>query len=111
MKKKVNFKLAEILVALLGVLILGFCIQDSNNFTGFIDTVDAKHVKGDLGKFTVPKKMRGTWYGKYFDINGIKAKKIDKIKITAHTSAGSTLHKQKANFEGTKIPKAARNWL
>ena len=47
MKKKVNFKLAEILVALLGVLILGFCIQDSNNFAGFSNTVNAKPVKGD----------------------------------------------------------------
>ena len=111
MKKKVNFKLAEILVALLVLLVLGICVSQGNsNFADFNKVIEAKHVKGDLGKFTVPKKMRGTWYGKYFDINGIKAKKVDKIKITAHTIAGSPLHKQEANFKGTKIPKAARNW-
>lgn len=105
-------KRAKIVFAILGTLVISVVAGGiaNDSLIGSPQVVQAQHVKGDLGKFTVPKKMRGTWYGKYFDIGGIKSKTIDKTKITAHKIGGTVLHKQVPNFNGMKMPKKARNW-
>ncbi len=105
-------KKLKYLYALMGVFAIGlFAYKAFNNeILPPTQIVQAQHVKGDLGKFTVPKRMRGTWYGKYFDIGGIKSKTLNKLKVSAHKIGGTVLHKQTANFNGTKIPKKAQNW-
>lgn len=100
------------LYTIIGVFVVGIFAREAFNVEVLPSTqvVQAQHVKGDLGKFTVPKRMRGTWYGKYFDIGGIKSKTVNKLKVSAHKIGGTVLHKQIANFNGTKIPKKAQNW-
>lgn len=100
-------KKLKYLYALMGVFAIGLFAHKAfnNEILPPTQIVQAQHVKGDLGKFTVPKRMRGTWYGKYFDIGGIKSKTLNKLKVSAHKIGGTVLHKQTANFNGTKIPK------
>ncbi|GGG34478.1 hypothetical protein [Lactobacillus apis] len=62
MNKQIKNSKIKILIAITTSLALGLFVGKSNdsNFFTTNTVVQAAHVKGNLGKLTTPKKMRGT---------------------------------------------------
>ena len=112
MNKQIKNSKIKILIAITTSLALGLFVGKSNdsNFFNTNTVVQAAHVKGNLGKLTTPKKMRGTWYGKAFDMN-YKSNTIDKLRVKAHKIGSDELHRQDTNAKGIKNTTQTRNWV
>ena len=112
MKKQVKNSKIKILIAITMSLALGLLVvkTSDDSFINITTVVQAAHVKGNLGKLTTPKKMRGTWYGKAFDVN-YKSKTISKLRVKAHKIDSNELHRQDSNAKGIKNTKQTRNWV
>ena len=112
MKKQVKNSKIKILISITMSLALGLLAvkTSDDSFINITTVVQAAHVKGNLGKLTTPKKMRGTWYGKAFDVN-YKSNTINKLRVKAHKIDSNELHRQDSNAKGIKNTKQTRNWV
>ena len=112
MNKQVKNSKIKMLIAITMSLALGLLAGKASD-SSLLNTnmvVQAAHVKGNLGILTTPKKMRGTWYGKAFDLN-YKSKVLNKLKVKAHKIDSNELHRQDTNAKGIKNTRQTRNWV